>query len=195
MKWNLTLATACVFVGLVGCGDPEPQSYTTPKEESDGAPSAAPASANGSGMQVLPGMAESVAQFGQPTWSAPADWEEGPASGIRRGFFHIHDENGHAELTVTVFPGDVGGTLANINRWRQQVGLGPVESVESARVTVDGAPTEVVFLEGPGGQSILGAMVDRGTHTWFFKMMGDATAVEAQQGAFADFLTTVAFSE
>ena len=38
--------------------------------------------------------------------------------------------NQDVDISVTTFPGDVGGELMNINRWRQQIGLSPI-SIDS----------------------------------------------------------------
>jgi hypothetical protein len=40
----------------------------------------------------------------------------------------VSDPDGKAEVTVSAFPGDTGGLLANLNRWRGQIGLEPVQA-------------------------------------------------------------------
>lgn len=65
------------------------------------------------------------------------------------------------EMTVTKFPGTVGGLLANVNRWRGQVGLSPIEENELDKDTrkeeFNGNPTTVVKLIGPGSKPGSGA--------------------------------------
>jgi hypothetical protein len=39
---------------------------------------------------------------------------------MRKGSWSIGPADAAADLAVTVFPGDVGGRVANFNRWRQQ---------------------------------------------------------------------------
>ena len=39
------------------------------------------------------------------------------------------------DLIVTKFPGDVGGVLANVNRWRKQIGLQPIGDDELDKAT------------------------------------------------------------
>ena len=52
---------------------------------------------------------------------------EAEVSAMRRGSYSITDDrNNEADLSITAFPGDVGGELANVNRWRGQVGLEPL---------------------------------------------------------------------
>lgn len=188
---------------LLGCGEPEPSAYEVPREESASTPPPAASSdapfAQGNApqqeMTVLPGMAVQAAQFGSVSGTAPATWTEQPAAGVRRGTYTIANNAGSAELTITAFPGDVGGLVANINRWRGQVGLAPVNASGLNRTTrpVAGFPSDIVLLEG-AEQAILGAIVDRGDHTWFFKMTGDPAAVRAEQNHFDAYLDTVEFS-
>ena len=124
------LSMVCLL-GLVGCDQVEPTSYLIPKEDrsltmpapaADSAKTKTSAPTNGS-MRILPGMQAAADEAGGVTYTVPEGWEDLPASGIRKANLNISDGNGTAELTVLVFPGDVGGRLANINRWRGQLGL------------------------------------------------------------------------
>ena len=36
--------------------------------------------------------------------------------------YNISAKEGSPTVTVSMFPGDVGGVLANVNRWRGQLG-------------------------------------------------------------------------
>jgi len=59
-------------------------------------------------------------------WNLPAGWSQKyDGDGIRWGSFAGPDA---AVITITRFPGSVGDDLANINRWRAQLGLEPVTS-------------------------------------------------------------------
>lgn len=60
-------------------------------------------------------------------WSAPNNWKPGKTNELRYATFLIDpDANPKLELTVIKLGKDAGSILANINRWREQVGLGPV---------------------------------------------------------------------
>jgi hypothetical protein len=193
---------------LIACEPDKPTSYLIPKEErgvnlptaadpAKQAPAAAsaPATATGGGqMQVLPGMAEAAAEAGAIRYTVPEGWEEVPPSGIRKVNLIVEDENGRAELTVLVFPGDVGGRLANINRWREQVGLEPVAPEELPAFT-EAYPISqhgglYVRLEG-GAQSILGGLLPFHGFTWFFKFQGSTGTVLANEAEMKVFLDSV----
>ena len=55
-----------------------------------------------------------------PEWTKPPGWAELPPTSMRLGNFTAG--GGQAEITVMTFPGNVGGLLANVNRWRGQAG-------------------------------------------------------------------------
>jgi len=131
-------------------------------------------------------------------WTAPAGWQEKPATAMRKATFVISGANGAtAELAVTAFPGDVGGDLANLNRWRGQLSLPPVSEAEFAgavtRLKVNGLAVTLADITGGGDNPprLLGAMVPHAGATWFFKLTGPAALVAAEQPAFLSFVHTL----
>jgi hypothetical protein len=195
-----------LILGLSGCEQDKPTSYLIPKEErnvtmpvpaadpaKDGLSDTAVASTPGT-MQVLPGMQAAADEAGEIAYTVPAGWEEIPPSGIRKANLKVADENGSAELTVLVFPGDVGGNLANINRWRGQVALEPITADKLPEITenytIAAHSGLYVRLEG-GAQSILGALLPFHGSTWFFKFQGDSGTILANEGPFKAYLDSV----
>lgn len=156
-------------------------------------------------MQVLPGMVEGVAAFPTPGWQAPEHWQENDPGPVRRGSFEItNDQGAYADFAITVFPGDVGGVLPNINRWRDQLRLPAISPADlpnaTEEITVGGRPGLIMMIEGnvTGGsrnvtQTTLGAFVFQEDSTWFFKMTGDDDLVRAEETPFRAFLDTVSF--
>ena len=131
-------------------------------------------------------------------WAAPANWRPKPASAMRKGSFEVPGDTGEAgDLSITAFPGDVGGELANVNRWRNQVQLPPVAEGELGatvtRVTQNNLAFAIVDFTGPGAnsQGILGAMVPFEGATWFIKLAGPAPLLAKEKQAFLEFLKTV----
>ena len=102
-----------------------------------------------------------------------------------------------ADMAITAFPGDVGGDLANLNRWRGQIGLPAVGQAEFDRETQhldrNGLHMTVVDIVGTGAnaQRILGAMVPHQGATWFFKLSGPDALVAGQKKAFLALLDTI----
>ena len=153
--------------------------------------------------QSLPSGA--MADAANPKWIVPKDWEEGKAAPMRRATFVVKSTDGQsAEVAVSAFPGDVGGLLANVNRWRGQIGLGPVAPDEVASITSDveisGAKATVVDFQTdgtPAGKSHPQRMVvvtlPHAGNSWFFKMTGDAPLTGAQKETLLQFVNSVKF--
>lgn len=199
---------------LAGCKKPVVESYRVPKETTAQAPTAenphakmsggvastAPGPgagpATGSNMASTPVPTASGAGL---TWTAPAHWKTKAGSAMRKGSYAVAGDGGEADVSITAFPGDVGGDLANLNRWRGQVQLPPVSQAEFEsnvqRIERNGLKLIVVDLPGKGGdgqpQRILGAMVPHAGSTWFFKMQGPDALVAKEKPAFMTLLDSV----
>ncbi len=131
---------------------------------------------------------------GKPTWTVPARWEEKAPTSMRLGNFTAG--NGKAEITVMTFPGEVGGLLANVNRWRGQSGLPAVDAAGLAGVTqqiiVSGTPATLVEAVGEKTASY-SVFHPVGDATWFYKISGPSAAVTPENAAFRAFLESIQF--
>ena len=117
---------------------------------------------------------------------------------MRKATYTIAGDGAEADLSITAFPGDVGGELANVNRWRGQVGLGDLTAAQLAGATqhfdANGLHLTVVDYPGQGAaaaQRLLGAIVPVGSETWFFKLLGPAALVGREREAFMEFLKSI----
>ena len=141
-------------------------------------------------------LAQQTQRFQTPKWQVPNDWIAQAPSSMRKGSWKVQQANGQAEISVLVFPGDVGGEIANINRWRAQIGLGPEDAtaLQQQLVSIKGGghPGTLINMRH-SGKAIIGAIVPLGSGTWFFKMNGAAHVVTSQQQAFRQFLDSIQF--
>lgn len=126
-------------------------------------------------------------------WDAPAGWKELPGSGMRLSTL-IPPGAGKAEATVVALPGDVGGELANVNRWRGQIGLPALDEnglAKSREKTASKAgPLTVYDFTSDGAKKtrvVAGTISSKG-RMWFFKLTGDADAVAGARPAFLAML-------
>lgn len=75
----------------------------------------------------------------QPKWELPEGWSELPGNQFRFATLRLPASAGQLEITVTTLPrGDTPAeeyVLANVNRWRGQVGLPQVSAEELAGTT------------------------------------------------------------
>jgi hypothetical protein len=133
-------------------------------------------------------------------WQLPVGWTLVPAtSSMRYATFGITDADGaKAEMAITHFPGDVGGDLENVNRWRQQVGLPAVDAAGLAALVskLTAGPKTISLIDVTGPQNRLAAGLTRqGSDTWFFKLTGPDALVGAEKAKFTAFLESVRFNK
>jgi hypothetical protein len=169
--------------------DPSPSNTNDlPRASSPGVPLLAPETANGAGMGGLPVQTEHGASL---LWNAPSDWKTQPGGAMRKGSFATA---GGAEVAITAFPGDVGGVLANVNRWREQAGLEPVDAAGLDQATTGFESNGLHFIltdASAGPRPIVAALAPWNGATWFFKLTGPPEAVLRAKPAFVSFLKTV----
>jgi len=130
------------------------------------------------------------------TYRVPDGWRPAAARPMRAVNFAVGE---HTECYVSVLPGLAGGTEANLNRWRTQLGAEPLTDEEIAalkRVPILGA--EGVLLQvagtyrGMSGKAIedamlLGALCALEDQSVFVKMVGPEAEVAPQAQTFEAF--------
>ncbi len=135
------------------------------------------------------------------TYETPSGWTSDKVDGLRQAAFDVHDGSKEAEVTVIALAASAGDLVANVNRWREQVHLGPGGRDEVERqlqeFLVDGVKGHRVELVGPANaqprERILGVICSHRDKAWFFKMKGDAELVERERGHFESFVHSVRF--
>ena len=186
------ILTTALSLTVGGCRDREVSSYRVPKEKEAPAPvaSATPAAAPA----TMANTAVPTADGASLSWTAPAHWQAKPATAMRKGSYAVPIDGGPAaDLSITAFPGDVGGESANINRWRGQIQLAPASDSDLAAITrfeSGGLKIAVVDFES-GQQRLLGAIIPFQGSTWFVKLMGPSAELAKEKPAFLAFLKTV----
>lgn len=170
--------------------------FTTGNTATTATPAVAPAAAP-AGMNATPGLIAQTSGIVAPEWTAPTAWVSQPESPMRKGSWKTGADKTAAEVSVTAFPGDVGGLQANVNRWCGQVGLpAPATPEELAKLcvaaTVAGLPATRVELVN-GDKALTTVLVQHDGATWFFKLSGATTSVAAANADFASFLASVKF--
>lgn len=214
MRVSFLPLLAAAVLAASGCRDPKIESYRVPSETPEPLPPvltgvaantpATPSATNAPA--TAPRASGDMASTAVPTatgealtWTAPAHWAPKQASAMRKGSYAIKDDSGaEADFAITAFPGDVGGELANINRWRNQLGLPPLNAADGAgavtRLEHDGLSfgvVEFVNQEFTPPQRMLGAFVPYEGATWFFKLTGPEALVAREKPAFLELLRTV----
>ncbi len=132
------------------------------------------------------------------TYTAPGDWVSQPVTdGFRVLLFKAGSGPQQADASVAKLVKNSGTILDNVNRWRGQIGLKPVDDiskVNSEQRTVGGEAATVFDLAGAAsGKRLIVALVPHGEFWWFFKLNGMTEAVGAQKAAFDSFLASIQF--
>jgi hypothetical protein len=174
------------FLKSLSFGAGQPQTQAQPENPADGDMAAqAPATP--------------VSHDGQPTWQVPADWQEVSGGSFLVAKFTISGEsNANAAVNVSASEGDGGGLPANVNRWRGQLGLPPVEEISTTMFIVPGGQAQLVDLSGTNAETsqpaeIIGVMVTQPNGTWFYRLMGNPKLVASQRDIFTGFVKGVKY--
>lgn len=174
------------FLQGVGFTDPDPSTRMANQGSSD----------EGGGAAGTPGL---------PNWTVPPGWTAvTPGPMVLSKFVASGDGSAKADVTVSRFPGDVGGLLANVNRWRNQVGLAPLDAQNLAKETTplawEGGQGTVVDVTGTDAKSgqparLIGVIVPRNNETWFYKIMGAPAVSEQEKAPFLKFVQSAKYAQ
>ncbi len=172
---------------LLGCKREEITTSAVPKD----APSATP-----------PPTASAAVPGGPAPmrWTTPAGWQEQPASGMRVGSFTVTKDGQKADVSIIPLAGISGSEVDNVNRWRGQLGLPPIDAAKlgdaAEKVTIGSNPASLYDMSGTDPQTkqparILASILSSDGTTWFFKMVGADALVAQEKPSFKEFLKSI----
>lgn len=135
----------------------------------------------------------------------PEGWKDAGATGFRA--VNLSAGAG-SECYVILLAGEAGGALANLNRWRGEVGLEPLTGAAAAeaiaampKVSLLGKECPLLEVSGeykgmggPGGagRTVLGTLLIRpGSQSVFVKMVGPSEEVRGEREAFIAFVKSL----
>jgi hypothetical protein len=132
-------------------------------------------------------------------WTLPKGWQETrEGAGMRYATLKPAVKgNGKIDVSVVVLPGPAGGELANVNRWRGQIGLPAIGDPElaAARKTLKSKAGSVSLYdytsEGNVKTRLVAGLLSSQGNSWFFKMVGDADTIGAARTDFVALLESL----
>ena len=134
----------------------------------------------------------------QIKWKTPEGWTEAPPSSMRYASFSVSGEDdAKIDISIVTFPGEGGSNADNVNRWRRQIGLAPLDDKEitTVIVPVNAGSANFSTVDIAGGDSrVVAAWTRRSGRSWFFKMSGPGPMIEREKPKFFDFLRSIEFS-
>ena len=177
------VAVSALVLACAGCRRDEVTLASVPKEQSR--PVAPPAFA--------------TAEEGGPAlkWTLPGGWTETHPGGMR--FATLKPPDGSVDVSVVVLSGPAGGELANVNRWRGQIGLSAIgePALAKARVILHARAGDLAVYDfasdGQKKSRMVAALATIGDRTWFLKMLGDAAEVKTARAGFDHLLQSLHF--
>jgi hypothetical protein len=128
----------------------------------------------------------------------PEPWQQvQPTSSIVQLAFRAKEDDATLDITVTQLGGPAGGTAANVNRWRGQLQLPPLDDAELAAALKD-VPSglgeakwiEIVDTSEPK-RAIYAAIINGKEATWFVKAMGSAAVAEKEKANTLEFIKSL----
>ena len=183
---------------VAACGKDEVAHFRVPKSDPGSTP--APGAMGAPPAAGLPPPPDE-STTGSLRWALPKGWTETRSAGGMRYATIKPTAQGKIEVSVTVFPGPAGGELANVNRWRNQIGLPPVEEAALAkdRKTLKSPAGSVALFDytGDGKEKtrMVAAILLAGGNSWFVKMVGDAGPVAASRADFVRLLESLRLAD
>lgn len=130
----------------------------------------------------------------------PEGWEKIPGNEMRVASFRIPSTDGiDGDVSVIPLPGDGGSDLGNINRWRAQLRLPPLETDSDPAIgekkegrsgsflLTHMVSEETLFSDNRHG-AISTAILRKGDFTWFFKIAGEAEMISSIRETFESFV-------
>jgi hypothetical protein len=130
-------------------------------------------------------------------WTTPQTWTEVPPSSMRYASFTAPAGNGaKIDISIATFAGEGGSDADNVNRWRQQLELPPIDA---AAVGLQIAPLKsgsgnftTIDIAGANARTIA-AWTRHDGRVWFFKATGPNAAIEKEKPNFVKFVQSVRF--
>lgn len=131
-------------------------------------------------------------------WVLPMEWTSELNQGGMR--YATLRPKGSEKVDVSVVPlgGAAGGELANVNRWRGQIGLEPITDKERValrtQIKSQTGPVTVFDLnnpKNPTGRLVVGILSTQAGDTWFVKMVGEHEPVAKAKPALLKLLESL----
>jgi hypothetical protein len=130
------------------------------------------------------------------TYKAPPAWTAGAPDAFSQASLTATEGDKQIKITVSAVGGDLH---SNVNRWRGQIGLPPMDRAELAKMTqkIDTFGTSGDYVELVGPQSakdrktILGVRAEPGGTQWIVKLIGDTELAAREKSNFEAFVKSL----
>ena len=135
------------------------------------------------------------------TWILPDTWVPSKGHSMRLASFDVPYSKGVGDLSIVSLSGSSGGLLANVNRWRGQVELEPINETDILTTSTVGeskmGPYRVFKMinENKKGKAIIAAVLPTGEKTFFIKLTTDVQGISELEPSFKKFCSSIGESK
>ena len=131
------------------------------------------------------------------TWNLPDTWVPSKGHSMRLASFDVPYSKGVGDLSIVSLSGSSGGLLANVNRWRGQVELEPINETDILTTSTVGeskmGPYRVFKMinDNKKGKAIIAAVLPTGEKTFFIKLTTDVQGISELEPSFKKFCSSI----
>ena len=132
-------------------------------------------------------------------WEKPDSWIPSEGSLMRLASFAIPYSGGTGDLSVIQLGGDGGGLKSNVNRWRGQLNLGPIELFDIEKDIVKEKGQLNIFktiqiINQEVDSAFMCAIIPYGNYTIFVKLSLKPIGIIDVKDDFITFCSSLKFS-
>lgn len=128
------------------------------------------------------------------SWIVPSGWQPGVPTEMRMASFLT---SGSGDVSVVMLRGEAGGVEANVNRWRNQLGLSELKPA-SVRASLKKETSAIGMFhwtkienQRQVHDAILAAIIPLNGSTLFVKLMAPIKTVRTEQKNFVSFVKSI----
>ena len=125
----------------------------------------------------------------------PENWTSKASDGFRKASFDVaENQRVIADVSIIRFEEQMGSLISNINRWRAQLQLAPIESYKpESFLNKFGIMVNVIQIHSDKGSILVGMLKSSDDVDWFIKLKSEAPVSEDQMKFFYQFLYQLEF--
>ena len=133
------------------------------------------------------------------TWEKPDSWIPSQGSSMRIASFDVPFSTGMGDLSVMELGGEGGGLVANVNRWRGQIGLEPLEENEIRAQAQPGesdvGPYQIFQLinDSNSDTAMLTAILPMNNSTLYIKLTASIDGIMDLEKDFKTFCSSIKY--
>ena len=131
------------------------------------------------------------------SWSLPETWAPSDGHSLRLASFNVPYSKGVGDLSIVSLSGESGGLVANVNRWRRQIDLDPIDEQEILASAVNGesriGPFRLFRLVNDANKekAILAAVLPIRSKTFFIKLTASQQGISELRFSFMEFCSSI----